>query len=81
MLMNAIFMISAQNVQRYDAHCPAGPYLYHDRVLQDLIPYLAERGRIEDEATLVAAMLLRTFEEFHGVYRIGKETMNHLADK
>lgn len=67
MLMNAIFMISAQNVLRYDPHFPAGPYVYHDRILQDLIPYLAEKGRIEDEATLVTAMLLRTFEEFHGV--------------
>lgn len=67
MLMNAIFMISAQNVLRYDPQFPAGPYVYHDRILQDLIPYLAERGRIDDEATLVTAMLLRTFEEFHGV--------------
>ena len=67
MLMNAILMISAQLVMRYDPHFPARPYVYHDRILQDLIPYLAERGRIDDEATLVTAILLRTFEEFHGV--------------
>lgn len=67
MLMNAILMTSAQHVLRHDPHFPAGPFVYHDRILQDLIPYLAEKGRIEDEATLVTAMLLRTFEEFHGV--------------
>lgn len=67
MLMNAILMTSAQHVLRHDPHFPAGPYVYHDRILQDLIPYLAEKGRIEDEATLVTAMLLRTFEEYHGV--------------
>ena len=66
MLMNAIFMISAQHILRRDPHFPAKPYVYHDRILQALIPYLAEKGRIQDEATLVAAMLLNTFEEFNG---------------
>ncbi|CAO2653858.1 Nn.00g105910.m01.CDS01 [Neocucurbitaria sp. VM-36] len=65
MLMNAIFMISAQHIQRFDLAFPARPYLYHERILQQLIPYLAEKGNIEDEATLVAVMLLRSFEEFH----------------
>ncbi|KAF1849119.1 uncharacterized protein K460DRAFT_375833 [Cucurbitaria berberidis CBS 394.84] len=65
MLMNAIFMISAQHIQRVNPAFPARPYMYHERILQQLIPYLAERGRIDDEATLVAAMLLRSFEEFH----------------
>lgn len=73
MLMNAIFMTSAQNVVRYDPYFPTGPYAYHDRLLQDLIPYLAEKGRIEDEATLLAAMLLRAFEQFDGMLRPGKQ--------
>jgi hypothetical protein len=81
MLMNAIFMISAQHILRHDPHFPAGPYVYHDRILQDLIPYLAEKGRFEDEATLVTAMLLRTFEEFHGASRQAKTKVNHLADE
>jgi hypothetical protein len=66
MLMNAIFLISAQQKQRYDPSFPIRPYVYHERILQCLIPYLAEKGRIGDEATLVAAMLLRTFEDLHG---------------
>lgn len=66
MLLNAIFMISAQHIRRFDPYFPARPYMYHERILQYLIPYLAEKGKIEDEATLVAAMLLRGFEEFHG---------------
>jgi hypothetical protein len=61
MLLNAIFMIACQHIRRYDA------FLYHERVLQQLIPYLAENGRIQDEATLVAAIFLRGFEELHGV--------------
>ncbi|RMZ69561.1 Arca [Pyrenophora seminiperda CCB06] len=65
MLMNAIFMTSAQHVLRFDPFFPTRPYMYHDRILQSLIPYLAEKGRIEDEGTLVAAILLRAFEEFH----------------
>ncbi|KAH7551317.1 hypothetical protein J3E72DRAFT_381509 [Bipolaris maydis] len=75
MLMNAILMTSAQHVLRHDPHFPAGPFVYHDRILQDLIPYLAEKGRIEDEATLVTAMLLRTFEEFHA----GTQGQTHLS--
>lgn len=66
MLLNAIFMISAQHIARFEPGFPARPYLYHDRILQRLIPYLAEKGRIEDEATLLVAILLRSFEEFHG---------------
>jgi hypothetical protein len=67
MLLNAIFMIACQHIRRYDASFPAKPFLYHERVLQQLIPYLAENGRIQDEATLVAAIFLRGFEELHGV--------------
>lgn len=66
MLFNAVLLTSAQHIQRFDPHFPAKPYVYHERLLQSLIPYLAENGRIEDEATLVAAMLLRCFEEHHG---------------
>ncbi|KAH9861718.1 hypothetical protein J1614_011471 [Plenodomus biglobosus] len=66
MLLSAILMYSAQHIQRFHANFPANPYFYHERLLQHLIPHLAEKGRIEDEATLVAAMLLRAFEEFHG---------------
>lgn len=65
-LLNAIFMISAQHIARFEPGFPARPYLYHDRILQRLIPYLAEKGRIEDETTLLVAILLRSFEEFHG---------------
>jgi len=65
MLMNAIFMISGQCILRFDPYFPTRPYEYHERILQSLIPHLAEKGRIEDEATLVAAMLLRNFEDFH----------------
>ncbi|KAF1938728.1 hypothetical protein EJ02DRAFT_353871 [Clathrospora elynae] len=75
MLMDAIFMISAQQIQRYDPYFPTRPYLYHERILQCLIPYLAEKGRIEDEATLVAAILLRSFEEFHA----GTQGQIHLS--
>lgn len=67
MLLNAIFLVSSQHIQRFDASFPAKPYFYHERILQCLIPYLAEHGSIEDEAILVAAMLLRSFEEFHGM--------------
>lgn len=67
MLLNAIFMISAQHIVRFEPGFPARPYLYHDRILRHLIPYLSEKGRIEDEATLLVAILLRSFEEFHGV--------------
>jgi hypothetical protein len=69
MLMNAIFLISAQHIQRFDPTFPIRAYNYHERILQCLIPYLGEKGRIEDEATLVAAMLLRTFEDFHGEFK------------
>lgn len=66
MLMNAIFMISGQCILRFDPYFPTRPYDYHERLLQSLIPYIAEKGQIEDEATLVAAILLRNFEDFHG---------------
>jgi hypothetical protein len=66
MLLNAVFMIASQIICRTDTSFPVKPILYHERVLQGLIPYLADHGRIQDEATLVAAMLLRGFEEFHG---------------
>jgi hypothetical protein len=68
MLLNAVFMTASQIVCRTDASFPANTFLYHERVLQGLIPYLADHGRIQDEATLVAAMLLRGFEESHGAY-------------
>jgi hypothetical protein len=68
MLLNAVLMMGSQVACQADPSFPVKPYLYHDRVLQGLIPYLADHGRIQDEATLVAAMLLRGFEEFHGAY-------------
>jgi hypothetical protein len=68
MLLNAVFMTASQIICRTDASFPAKTFLYHERVLQGLIPYLADHGRIQDEATLVAAMLLRGFEESHGAY-------------
>ncbi|KAF2853758.1 hypothetical protein T440DRAFT_443509 [Plenodomus tracheiphilus IPT5] len=75
MLLNAILMYSAQHIRRFHANFPANPYMYHERLLQHLIPHLAEKGRIEDEATLVAAMLLRAFEE----YDAGTEGQTHLS--
>ncbi|CAN9424622.1 unnamed protein product [Alternaria alternata] len=75
MLMNAIFMISGQCILRFDPYFPTKPYEYHERILQSLIPHLAEKGRIEDEATLVAAMLLRNFEDFHS----GTQGQTHLS--
>jgi hypothetical protein len=68
MLLNATLMLASQHVCGTNASFPAKPYIYHERVLQELIPYLADHGRIQDEGTLVAAMLLRAFEEFHGTY-------------
>jgi hypothetical protein len=68
-LLNAVLMKASQTICRIDASFPAKPYVYHERVLQGLIPYLANHGRIQDEATLVAAVLLRGFEEFHGKLR------------
>jgi hypothetical protein len=59
-LMNALRMI------QMDPSFPVKPLVYHQKVLRDLIPYLADHGRIRDEATLVAAILLRGFEERHG---------------
>ena len=64
-LMSAIFMISGQCILRFDPYFPTRPYEYHERILPSLISYLAAMGRFEDEATLVAAMLLRSFEDFH----------------
>lgn len=75
MLLNTIFMFSAQHIQHLNPYFPARPYLYHERLLRELIRYLAENGRIEDEATLVAAVLLGSFEEFHGT-SVGKQDGN-----
>ena len=66
MLLDAILMKAAQTISRIDTSFPAKPYMYHERLVQQLIPYLANHGQILDEATLVAAILLRGFEEFHG---------------
>jgi hypothetical protein len=77
MLLNAIFMIASQHIGRFDSAFPAKPYLYHERVLQQLIPYLANNGKIQDESILVAAMFLRGFEELHGAYSL----MNRLGDE
>jgi hypothetical protein len=66
MLLDAILMKASQTICRTDASFPAKPYMYHERLVQQLIPYLANHGQILDEATLVAAILLRGFEEFHG---------------
>jgi hypothetical protein len=80
MLTNAIFLISAQQKQRYDpTFLEIEPYVYHERILQCLIPYLAEKGRIEDEATLVAAMLLRTFEDLHGELTSTTQCCEHVS--
>jgi hypothetical protein len=67
-LLNAILMLASQHICQANASFPANPLIYHERVLQGLIPYLADHGRIKDEGTLVAALLLRAFEEFHGAY-------------
>lgn len=66
MLLNAVLMVAGQHIQCFDSSFPAKPYLYHERVLQELIPNLAKNGTIEDEAVLVSAILLRAFEEFYG---------------
>lgn len=68
-LLNAVLMKASQTLCRTDASFPAKPYVYHERVIQGLLPYLANHGRIQDESTLVAAILLRGFEEFHGKLR------------
>ncbi|KAL5120834.1 hypothetical protein ACEQ8H_001315 [Pleosporales sp. CAS-2024a] len=65
MLLNAVFMSASHVIARTDASFPAKPFVYHERVLQSLIPYLAHHGRILDEPTLVTAMLLRGLEESH----------------
>lgn len=66
-LRNAILLTSAQHIRRFDPQFPARPFIYHEKLLRSLIPYIAEKGMIEDEGTLVAAMLLRCFEEHHGM--------------
>jgi hypothetical protein len=66
MLLNSILMLSSHHINRANASFDAKPYMYHQRLLQELIPYLADHGRIHDEGTLVAAVLLSAFEEFHG---------------
>jgi hypothetical protein len=68
MLLNAVLMLASQHINRENASLHAKPYMYHERVLQGLIPYLADHGRIQDEGTLVAAVFLRAFEEFHGTF-------------
>ncbi|KAI4640093.1 hypothetical protein J4E93_008893 [Alternaria ventricosa] len=68
-------MISGQCILRFDPYFPTRPYDYHERLLGSLIPYIAEKGQIEDEATLVAAMLLRNFEDFHA----GTQGQSHLS--
>ncbi|KAH7410109.1 hypothetical protein DE146DRAFT_775469 [Phaeosphaeria sp. MPI-PUGE-AT-0046c] len=65
MLLDAILMKASQTICHTDPSFPAKPYVYHERLVQQLIPYLANHGQILDEATLVAAILLRGFEEFH----------------
>jgi hypothetical protein len=77
-LLNAVLMKASQHIERYDTSYPAKPYVYHERVLQQLITYLADNGQIQDEATLVAAMFLRGFEELQGTYR---HVMIHPAEK
>lgn len=67
MLMNALLMKTSQHLENIDSAHPTRAYMYHERLLQKLIPYLAENGSIKDEATLVAAMFLRAFEELHGM--------------
>ncbi|KAH8725493.1 hypothetical protein GQ44DRAFT_219125 [Phaeosphaeriaceae sp. PMI808] len=64
-LLNAIFLIGSQHIRQVHPSFPVKSYLYHERVSQQLIPYLAEYGHIQDEGTLVAAIFLRAFEEFH----------------
>jgi hypothetical protein len=66
MLLNSILMLASYHMNRANASSDAKPYMYHQRLLQELIPYLADHGRIQDEGTLVAAVLLSAFEEFHG---------------
>jgi hypothetical protein len=66
MLMNALLMMGCQGMIQMDPSFPVKPLVYHQKVLQDLIPYLVDHGRIQDEAALVAAILLRGFEERHG---------------
>jgi hypothetical protein len=66
MLLNAVLMIGSQCMNQVNPLFPVKPFVYHERVLRDLIPYLADHGQIQDEATLLAAMLLRGFEEYHG---------------
>ncbi|KAL6710494.1 hypothetical protein ACN47E_008542 [Coniothyrium glycines] len=75
MLLNAVLLTSAQHIHRFEPDFPATPFMYHQRLLHSLIPYLAERGRIDDEATLVAAMLLRCFEEHYA----GSQTEDRLS--
>ncbi|KAF2729563.1 hypothetical protein EJ04DRAFT_502053 [Polyplosphaeria fusca] len=64
MLLNAIFLHSAQHLRGVDPAWPAEPYHYHERLLNLLIPHIANRGCIDDEATLAAAIILRSFEDF-----------------
>jgi hypothetical protein len=69
MLMNALLMKASQHLENVDSAHPTRAYMYHERLLQELIPYLADHGSIKDEATLVAAMFLRAFEELYGMFR------------
>lgn len=74
MLLNAILMAASQKILRIEPTFPAKPYIYHERTLQQLLAYLAEKGRVQDESALIAAIFLRYFEELHGTWtlNIGK---------
>ncbi|KAF2114060.1 hypothetical protein BDV96DRAFT_495527 [Lophiotrema nucula] len=64
MLLNAIFLLAAQHLRGTDPLFPAEPFQYHERLLNILIPHIADRGYIDDDATLAAAIILRCFEDF-----------------
>lgn len=67
MLLNAVFMIASQYILRVEPLFPAQPYIYQERTLQLLVAYLTSHGKMEDETALVTAILLRGFEESHGM--------------
>jgi hypothetical protein len=58
--------MGCQSMIQMDSSFPVKPLIYHQRILHDLITYLADHGRIQDEAALVVAILLRAFEERYG---------------
>lgn len=67
-LLNAIFLMAAQHIRGLDSSFPAEPFQYHEKLLNLLIPHLSDRGGINDDATLAAAILLRAFEDFVGMF-------------